>query len=89
MIRDYQAIQKTWFIKGHQKKIPTYGKNAGVKIIGILDYVTGKVYCEEHEKYDAEVFHNFLKKVLTQYPDGKIVMILDNARVHHAKLLKL
>ena len=88
MIRDYQAIQKTWFIKGHQKKIPTYGKNAGVKIIGILDYVTGKVYCEEHEKYDAEVFHNFLKKVLTQCPEGKIVMILDNARIHHAKLLK-
>lgn len=53
MIRDYQAIQKTWFIKGHQKKIPTYGKNAGVKIIGTLDYATGKVYCEEHEKYDS------------------------------------
>ena len=88
MIRDYQAIQKTWFIKGHQKKIPTYGKNAGVKIIGTLDYATGKVYCEEHEKYDAEVFHNFLKKVLAQYPEGKIVMILDNARIHHAKLLK-
>ena len=88
MIRDYQAIQKTWFIKGHQKKIPTYGKNAGVKIIGKLDYATGKVYCEEHEKYDAEVFHNFLKKVLAQYPEGKIVMILDNARIHHAKLLK-
>ena len=64
MIRDYQAIQKTWFIKGHQKKIPTYGKNAGVKIIGTLDYATGKVYCEEHEKYDAEVFHNFLKRCL-------------------------
>lgn len=88
MIRDYQAIQKTWFIKGHQKKIPTYGKNAGVKLIGILDYGTGKVYCEEHEKYDAEIFHSFLKKVLTQYPEGKIVMILDNARIHHAKLLK-
>ena len=36
MIRDYQAIQKNWFIKGHQRKIPTYGKNAGVKLIGIL-----------------------------------------------------
>ena len=33
MIRDYQAIQKTWFIKGKQKVIPTYGKNAGVKLI--------------------------------------------------------
>ncbi len=44
MIRDYQAIQKTWFINRQQKKIPTYGKNAGVKLIGILDYETGAVY---------------------------------------------
>jgi hypothetical protein len=43
MIRDYQAIQKTWFMKGHQRIIPTYGKNAGVKLIGILDYGIGKV----------------------------------------------
>lgn len=88
MIRDYQAIQKTWFIRGHQRKIPTYGKNAGVKLIGTLDYVTGKVYCEEHEKYDAKVFLGFLKGVLSRYPEGKIVMILDNARIHHAKLVQ-
>jgi len=88
MIRDYQAIQKTWFPKGQQKKIPTYGKNAGVKLIGILNYESGHVYCEEHEKYDAEVFLNFLKEIVNQYPEGKIVMILDNARIHHAKLVK-
>lgn len=88
MIRDYQAIQKTWFIKGQQRKIPTYGKNAGVKLIGTLDYVTGNVYCEEHERYDAKVFLDFLKVVLLRYPKGKIVMILDNARIHHAKLIQ-
>lgn len=88
MIRDYQAIQKTWFIKGKQKIIPTYGKNAGVKLIGILDYVTGIIYCEEHERYDAKVFLGFLKTTLDKYPTGKIVMILDNARIHHAKLIQ-
>jgi len=88
MIRDFQAIQKTWFPIGQQKKIPTYGKNAGVKLIGILDYIKGFVYCEEHERYDAKVFKGFLEKTLELYPTGKIVMILDNARIHHAKLLK-
>lgn len=73
MIRDYQAIQKTWFIKGQQKKIATYGKNAGVKLIGILNYETGLVYCEEHERYDAKVFGNFLETMLKQYPKGKNV----------------
>ena len=88
MIRDYQAIMKTWFAKGQQRIIPTYGKHEGVKLLGILNYETGKVYCEEHEKYDAQVFKDFLEKVLEIYATGEIVMILDNARIHHAKLLQ-
>ncbi len=88
MIRDYQAIQKTWFSKGKQRIIPTYGKHEGVKLVGILDYETGEVYVEEHKRYDAEVFKGFLKHVLERYPEGKIVMILDNAKIHHAKLLQ-
>ncbi len=88
MIRDYQAIQKTWFPKGKQRIIPTYGKHEGVKLVGFLNYETGEVYVEEHKRYDAEVFRRFLIHVLEHYPEGEIVMILDNAKIHHAKLLK-
>ncbi len=88
MIRDYQAIMKTWFPVGKQRIIPTYGKHEGVKLVGILDYETGHVYVEEHKKYDAAVFLKFLKNILKIYKTGKIVMILDNAKIHHAKLLK-
>jgi putative transposase len=88
MIRDYQAIQKTWFLKGRQRIIPTYGKHHGVKLLGVLNYETGHVYCIEEEKYDAQVFMKFLENVLSVYPTGKIVMILDNARIHHAKLIQ-
>lgn len=88
MIRNYQAISKTWFERGKQRIIPTYGKHEGVKLLGILNYETGHVYCAEDEKYNAEVFLKFLKNVLKLYPSGKIVMILDNARVHHAILLE-
>ena len=79
---------KTWFLKGKQRIIPTFGKHEGVKLVGCLDYETGRIYVEEHKKYDAEIFLHFLKNVLEQYPDGKTVMILDNARIHHAKLLQ-
>lgn len=88
MIRDYQAIQKTWFLKGKQRIIPTYGKHQGVKLIGTLNYETGEIFCIEEEKYDAQVFLSFLEKVLTHHPTGKIVMILDNARIHHAKWIQ-
>ena len=56
--------------------------------MGFLNYETGEVYVEEHKTYDAEVFRRFLTHVLEHYPEGEIVMILDNAKIHHANLLK-
>lgn len=87
MIRDYQAIQKTWFLRGKQRIIPTTGKHRGVKLLATVDYGTGKIVWQEEEQYTAETFLSFLKKVIEEYPSGKIVMVLDNARIHHAKLL--
>ena len=88
MIRDYEAIQRTWFLKGRQGIIPTYGKHCGTKLIGCLDYASGEILCSEKEHYDATSFLEFLVFVLEYYPVGKIVMILDNARIHHAKLIQ-
>ncbi|MGQ0421074.1 IS630 family transposase, partial [Bacillus sp. HC-Mk] len=88
MIRDYQALQHTWFLKGKQRNIPTYGKHQGVKLIGTLNYETGELVCVEEERYDAEAFLRFLQHVLERYPNGKIALILDNARIHHAKLIQ-
>lgn len=45
------------------------------------------MFCVEEERYDAEAFLRFLQKVLNRYPTGKMVMILDNARIYHAKLI--
>ena len=39
MIRDYQAIMKTWFPVGQQRIIPTYGKHEGVKLVGCLAHL--------------------------------------------------
>ena len=88
MIRDYQAIGKTWFPVGQQKIIPTYGKHHVAKLMGVLNYEIGEVYVEEHDKYDPAVFLEFLQHIIVKYPKGKIVMILYNAKIHHAKLLQ-
>ena len=76
MIRDYQAISNTWFPKGQQKIIPTYGRHQGVKLIGTLDYETGDVFCVQEEQYTAVEFLSFLEKVIARYPNERIVMIL-------------
>ena len=88
MIRDYQAIQRTWFEKGKQRIITTTGKHRGVKLLSTVDYATGKIVWHEDEEYTAKTFLVFLQKVVADYPTGKIVIVLDNARIHHAKLLQ-
>lgn len=74
MIRDYQAIGPTWFLKGKQRLIPTSGQHKGVKLISTLHYETGEILCVEEESYDAEAFLRFLHTVLAHYPTGWIVL---------------
>ncbi|EHQ64376.1 transposase [Paenibacillus dendritiformis C454] len=40
MIRDYQALQRTWFEKGKQRVIRTTGKDRGVNLLATVDYCT-------------------------------------------------
>lgn len=87
-IRDYQAICATWFLKGKQKKIKTYGQHKGVGLFGILDYQNGEVICDVAEQLNAQAFQAFLENsILPAYSGKKIIMILDNSKIHHAKIL--
>ncbi|MDT2261812.1 transposase [Paenibacillus larvae] len=71
MIRDYQAIQKTWFLRRKQRIIPTTGKHRGVKLLATVDYETGRIVWQEDEQYTAETFLSFLQKVMATYPTGE------------------
>lgn len=85
MIRDYQAIQKTWFLRGKQRIIQTTGKHRGVKLLATVDYATGQIVWQEI--YRRDLF-DVPPKGPGGLPCGAIVIVLDNARIHHAKLLQ-
>lgn len=55
--------------------------------MGCLNYETGDGYCEKHEAYYAKTFLTFLKHLLVRYL-GKLVLVLDNLRIHLAKLIQ-
>ncbi|WP_143192139.1 IS630 family transposase, partial [Paenibacillus helianthi] len=71
-----------------QRIIQTTGKHRGVKLLAVLNYMTGQILWKEDEQYNAETFLSFLQMVVEAYSEGKIVIVLDNARIHHAKLLQ-
>ncbi|MNC72560.1 hypothetical protein D3C75_1236250 [compost metagenome] len=53
-----------------------------------MDYESGKVFFVQEEQYTVKEFLSFLERVLEKYEGDRIVMILDNARIHHADLIQ-
>ena len=86
-IRDYQAIGATWALCGKQKKIKTTGRHAAAILMGTVAPATGDVIVEQYAESTAETFQQFLQGVLDRYVGKQVYMILDNARIHHAKAL--
>ncbi|TNJ66757.1 hypothetical protein FE784_07670 [Paenibacillus hemerocallicola] len=62
------------------------GKHRGIKLLVTLNYTTGHILWKEDDNYTAETFFVFLKTVVEAYPQGKSLIVLDNARIHFAKL---
>ena len=88
-IRDYQALCSTWFLRGQQKKVKTYGQHKGVGLFGVLDYQNGTVQCDVYGELNAQAFQGFLENIVFPAFEGKhIIMILDNSKIHHAKVLE-
>ena len=59
-----------------------------VACFGAVSLLTGKFVRAMCEKFDAVTFESFLKKLLRHRSRGKrMVVVLDNARYHHAILL--
>jgi transposase len=59
-----------------------------VACFGAVSLSTGKFIRAMCEKFDAVTFESFLKKLLRHRSRGKrMVVVLDNARYHHAILL--
>jgi transposase len=87
-IRDYQALHATWTPVGKQKHIPTHGHHAKVSLFGAVNAQSGELFCMESSSCNAEAFLQFLQYITTENPDKHLVVVLDNARIHHAKLIQ-
>lgn len=61
----------------------------GLGALGAVCIGDGRLVTSQENKFNAITFHSFLKQLLRHRREGrKMVVILDNARWHHAKLLK-
>jgi transposase len=84
-------VSYKWSEKGMQPMVEQkQNKRERVTLFGAVDPIFGTVIARQAERGNAKTFLNFLKKILKYYKNikGKIHLILDNVRYHHAKILK-
>jgi transposase len=85
------TLSYAWSAKGEQPKVQQkQSKRERLTLFGSVNPISGECIVQQAERGNAITFKKYLKKVLNTYKNsnGKIYMILDNVRFHHAKILK-
>jgi len=83
------TVSYSWNVKGLQPKIEAkQNKRERQTFFGCVDTASGKVIVKRAERGNAKTFKIFLVKIIHEFKGKKIILVLDNVRYHHAKLLK-
>jgi transposase len=89
------TIVRAWFLAGTCPEIKSPVERFKVSIFGAMGR-NGQLITLQNETFNAQTFQLFLEKLLAQASvekkenglKKKILLVLDNARYHHAKMLK-
>ncbi len=57
-------------------------------VFGALDYATGRLVCQTAEHKDGAAFVAFLDHLAAAFPDGPLVVVLDNVGYHKGRRAK-
>lgn len=79
-------VRRCWMKKGSQRTVPlNTAQKQHTYLIGAYDWVTDQVTAQRTYRLNRHTIIDFLEFLLTDvYRDENIVLILDNAPVHHA-----
>jgi transposase len=77
-----------WIKKGQTKHLKTNNGRQRVNINGAINLETKQVIYVEDERINAQTMIALLKQIMKAQKQGKIQIVLDNARYYHAQVVK-
>jgi len=82
------TLSYTWGRRGQQPLVPTSGVRKGYKVLGLIDYFTGRLFYQGWEgRLNSDAHAAFLRRVLEQ-TDQHLVLVQDGARYHTSAAMK-
>jgi transposase len=82
------VLRAMWMRRGQQADVPTPGHNRKRGIFGALELEGGAFHYTVTLSKKAVDFIAFLEKLTSAYPGLPMYLVLDNASIHHAKLVQ-
>jgi len=85
------GILRCWTLRGSQRKVMTPGLNVKRYGFGAVNYISGQTLHRIEEHKNSSGFCAFIKQFMqtvtqsADYHGQKIVMVVDNFRIHHSK----
>jgi len=81
------SIIRSWYLKGTTPEIKSPSVKEKVSLLGAMGADNGQLITMEAKQFDAISFRKFLEVILKKAKTKKkIILVLDNARFHHAKI---
>jgi transposase len=81
------VLRAMWMRRGQQVRVPTPGTNRKRAIFGALEWTTGRWLYAVCDRKRAVEFIAFLEQLLASYPGRPILLVVDNASIHTAKVV--
>lgn len=82
------VLGKTWAPKGKTPVVKVTGKRGGICVTSAISPAGKLVFRTEKGKVNAKKHLEFLKKIMKQHHDRKIIVVEDRAPPHTAKKIK-
>lgn len=82
------TLTYTWAKRGQQPTVKTCGIRKGYKVLGLIDYFTGRFfYAGQEGRLTSESYSAFLQAVLDKVKNH-VILIQDGARYHTSKAMQ-
>lgn len=81
-------VQRGWFRKGKQTKMPQPVTRQSATVFGALHLQSQRFYWKRAERGTSKMLIEFLHQLHQRFPEALLVLILDNAKIHKSRAIR-
>ena len=82
------SVQRGWFRKGQQVKVPTPTQRHSATLFGAVHLRTQPFYWKRAAHGTSKRFLAFLHQLHQRFPEALLILSLDNATMHKSRAVK-